>query len=69
MGNFGYSPMYFFLRKDEKGNIIESYILNAPQKSDQFISKISELSGLANFSEKIKIQARPQVMKFYGLQD
>ena len=69
MGNFGYSPMYFFLRKDDEGNIIESYILSAPQKSDQFISKIGELSGIADFAEKIKIQPRPQVMKFYGLQD
>jgi hypothetical protein len=57
LGNFGYSPIYLFVRK-RGDSVIELKTLDPPQRSDDFIRQIGELSKLKNFDKKIKIKAR-----------
>jgi len=68
LGNFGYSPIYLYVRK--RGDaVIELKTLDPPQRSEDFVRGIGELSKLKNFSEKIKIKPRDQVIKHIRLED
>jgi hypothetical protein len=57
LGNFGYSPIYFYVRK-EGDNIVELVTLDPPQRVEGFLQKIGEYSNLKGFSEKIKLDPR-----------
>lgn len=50
MGTFFYSPMYFYLKKDDQGKVIELSILEPPHKIDDF------LNGIKSNSEKLRTQ-------------
>ncbi len=43
--------------------------MDPPQRSDDFVRQIAELSGLKNLDKKIKIKARDQVIKHVRLED
>jgi hypothetical protein len=57
LGNFGYSPIYIYLRK-QGTDIVEIKTLDPPQKTEEFLKQIAELTKLKGFSEKIKLKAR-----------
>jgi hypothetical protein len=44
MGTYFYSPMYFYLKKDKDGKIIELAILEPPHKYDEFIGGVKSHS-------------------------
>jgi len=68
LGNFGYSPIYMYVKK--RGNdIIELKTLDPPQKSEDFLKQIEELSKLKGFTDKVKIKARDQIIKHIRLED
>lgn len=67
LGNFGYSPIYIYVKKRGK-EIVEIKTLDAPQKIDEFLKEIEELSKL-KITEKIKIKTRDQVLKHIKLED
>ena len=68
MGNFGYSPIYLFVRK-RGDSVIELKTLDPPQRSEDFIRSIGELTKLKGFSQKIKVKPRDQVIKHIKLED
>ncbi len=70
LGNFGYSPIYMFVRK-RGDTIIELKTLDPPQRSEEFIKQITELGGarLRGLDKKVKIKARDQVIKHVRLED
>ena len=69
LGNFGYSPIYMYVRK-QGDQVIEIKTLDPPQRSEDFIRAIAELNPkLKNFEKKIKIKARDQVVKHIKLED
>ena len=53
LGNFGYSPIYMFVKKDADNYITECFTLDPPQRNEQFVAKIAELSQLTGFQEKV----------------
>lgn len=56
LGNFGYSPIYFYVRK--QGNeIVEIKTLAAPQKIDDFLKEIEQYTKL-KITDKVKIKPR-----------
>jgi hypothetical protein len=57
LGNFGYSPIYLFVRK-RGSEIIELKTLDPPQRAEEFIKQIGELSKLKGFAKNIKIKPR-----------
>lgn len=68
MGNFGYSPIYMYIRK--RGNdVVELKTLDPPQRSESMIKSLAALTGLKGFEESIKIKPREQVVKYYRLED
>lgn len=49
--------------------MIELKTLDPPQRSDDFIKQLAELTHLKNFEKKIKLKARDQVIKHVRLED
>ena len=68
LGNFGYSPIYLFVRKRGE-QVIELKTLDPPQRSEEFVKQIAELTQLKGFEKKIKIKARDQVIKHVRMED
>lgn len=68
LGNFGYSPIYLFVRKSGDA-VVELKTLDPPQRSDDFIKQIADLTKLKQFEKNIKIKARDQVIKHVRLED
>ena len=70
VGTFFYSPMYFYIKKDREGHIIELSILDPPHKYDEFVKGIKDRSDtLRTQLDSIKIKPRQQVMMFYNQSD
>lgn len=68
MGNFGYSPIYMYIRK--RGNdIVELKTLDPPQRSEDMIKSLAELTQIKGLQENIKIKPREQVLKYLRLED
>ena len=68
LGNFGYSPIYMYVRK--QGNeIVEIKTLDPPQKAEDFVKQVAELTGKPSIIDKIKIKPRDQVVKHIKLED
>ena len=68
LGNFGYSPIYLYVRKS--GNeVVELKTIDPPQRSEEFVKAIAELTGKKEIAEKIKIKPRDQVIKHIKLED
>lgn len=40
MGTYFYSPMYFYLKKDEQGRVAELAIIEPPHKYEEFVDGI-----------------------------
>jgi hypothetical protein len=68
LGNFGYSPIYLYVRKRGE-SVIELKTLDPPQRSEDFVRGIAELTKLKGLQEKIKIKPRDQVIKHIKLED
>jgi hypothetical protein len=68
LGNFGYSPIYLYVRKTGE-NVVELKTLDPPQRADDFIKSIGQLTKFKGFSDKIKIKPRDQVIKHIKLED
>ena len=68
LGSFAYSPIYFFLKKEE-GKITEIAILDIPVKFKEFKSKIVEYSGLEKDLAQIDLVPRLQVQYHFQLKD
>jgi hypothetical protein len=68
LGNFGYSPIYLYVRKRGE-SVIELKTLDPPQRSEDFIKSIGELTKLKGFTERIKVKPREQVIKHIKLED
>ena len=68
LGNFGYSPIYLYVRK-RGDSIVELKTLSPPQRSDDFVSEIAQLTKLKDFEKKIKIKPREQVLKHIRMED
>lgn len=68
LGNFGYSPIYLYVRK-RGSEIIELKTLDPPQKAEDFVKQIAELTKLKDFTKNIKIKPREQVIKHIKLED
>ena len=49
--------------------MIELKTLDPPQRSEEFVKQIAELTQLKGFEKKIKIKARDQVIKHVRLED
>ena len=57
LGNFGYSPIYIYLKK--QGNqILELKTIDPPQKTEEFLTSIQDLAKLKGLKDKIKIKPR-----------
>jgi hypothetical protein len=46
LGNFGYSPIYLYVRKNDNGEIVEFKTMDAPQKVEGFLKNLKELSKI-----------------------
>jgi hypothetical protein len=57
LGNFGYSPIYLYVRKQGEA-VVELKTLDPPQRADDFVMSIGQLTKLKGLSEKIKIKPR-----------
>jgi hypothetical protein len=57
LGNFGYSPIYLYVRKQGEA-VVELKTLDPPQRADDFVKSIGQLTKLKGLSEKIKIKPR-----------
>ena len=57
LGNFGYSPIYFYVKK-QGSDIIEIKTLDPPQRIEGFLKQIDELAKIKGFAKKIKIKPR-----------
>ena len=68
LGNFGYSPIYLYVRK-QGDNIVEMKTLDPPQKAEDFVKQVAQLSKLKGLDKKIKIKPRDQVIKHIKLED
>lgn len=68
LGNFGYSPIYLYVRKQGEA-VVELKTLDPPQRADDFVKSIGQLTKLKGLSEKIKIKPRDQVIKHIKLED
>ena len=66
MGSFAYSPIYFYLKKEE-GKVTEVSIIDIPAKFKDFIGKIREYSGLK--LDNIDVVPRLQVKYHFQLTD
>ena len=66
MGSFAYSPIYFYLKKEE-GKVTEVSIIDIPAKFNDFIGKIREYSGLK--LDNIDVVPRLQVKYHFQLTD
>mmetsp|Transcript_61617 Transcript_61617/g.84816 ORF Transcript_61617/g.84816 Transcript_61617/m.84816 type:complete len:210 (-) Transcript_61617:63-692(-) len=60
LGNFGFSPMYLYVKKDQ-GKIVEIKTLSVPFKHKEFLGEIGELSKLPGFNDRIRIHPRKQM--------
>lgn len=69
MGNFGYSPMYIFIRKDSDNKITEMFTLDPPQRANAFMDKVAELSELPGLKDKIKFSPRDQYLAYSQMRD
>uniref|UniRef100_A0A7S3KB93 Uncharacterized protein n=1 Tax=Euplotes crassus TaxID=5936 RepID=A0A7S3KB93_EUPCR len=50
LGSFAYSPIYFFLKKED-GKVTEISIIDIPVKYEQFKSKLIEYTGIEKLKE------------------
>lgn len=66
LGSFSYSPIYFFLKKEE-GKVTEVAIIDIPVKWNDFISKVRAYSGLA--LENIEMVPKLHVKYHFQLTD
>ncbi len=57
-----------FVRK-RAGEVVELKTLDPPQRAEDFIKGIAELTKLKGFEKKIKIKPRDQVIKHVRLED
>lgn len=68
LGNFGYSPIFMYLKK--KGNqIIELKTIEPPQKIDEFLKSVEDLTKFKGFRDNIKLKPREQILKHIKLED
>jgi len=68
LGNFGYSPIYFHVRK-RGGEIVEISTLDPPQRFEEFIKGVEKCTRKKGMSEKIKMVPRQQILKFIRHED
>jgi hypothetical protein len=38
LGNFGYSPIYMLVKKNDKNEVTELFVLDPPMRSENFVS-------------------------------
>ena len=63
MGNFQYTPIYFYIRKNALNQITHIETITPAGRGSQFIDKVQDLTQLPLFKEQVRIKD-PRMLYF-----
>jgi hypothetical protein len=71
LGNFGYTPMYFYVKKNAQNQITEIQTLDSlmANKGQTFMNTVSELFEMPQLTDKVKIVPNKQFMFYITMKD